>query len=270
MEVVEKVQTISSHLKKTGFTNVDVAIVLGSGFGDFAKEIKPSHTIDYKEIPLFSQTTVVGHKGQLLLAHINGKNVLVFSGRFHYYEGHDLQTVTLPIRLASFLGAKTLILTNAAGGIQPQWKPGTLMVMRDHINFLGENPLRGQNLDTFGPRFPDMTEVYDTELRKIALTVLKKNNIPHFEGVYCAMSGPSYETPAEVRFLKTVGGDAAGMSTVPEAIVAKHSGMKILGLSCITNLAAGISETPLTHEEVIETGKNVAFGQLLIDILKHF
>ncbi len=268
MEILKKIQTISSYLTKEGFTDVDSAIVLGSGFGDFVKEIPVLHEVNYKNIPLFPQTTVTGHKGQLLLTSIGDRKVLVFCGRFHYYEGHDLETVTLPIRVASHLGVKTLILTNASGGIQKHFNPGTLMVIRDHINLMGTNPLCGQNLNVFGPRFPDMTEVYNIELRKMALRLLKKNNIPHFDGVYCSVSGPSYETPAEIHFLKKIGVDAVGMSTVPEAIVARHSGMKVLGLSCITNLASGISATPLSHEEVIQTGKKTVFGKFLLEVLK--
>ena len=235
----------------------DIAIVLGSGLGALAEDIEQAQSIDYQDIPHFPAPTVLGHSGTLLSGKIGGKQVYGLSGRFHYYEGHDPHTVILPIRVLNKLGCRKVILTNAAGGINPAFKPGDLMVIRDHINLAGYNPLRGENAGQWGPRFPDMTNMYDTEYRETAHSVAAELGITLQEGVYCGLSGPTFETPAEIKMLSLLGADAVGMSTVPEALAACQMGMHLLAISCITNLAAGISKRPLTHQEVIETGKMV-------------
>jgi len=261
---------------------LQTAIVLGSGLGAFADELQTRVAIPYEEIPGFARSTVEGHAGQLVLGSIGGINVAVQQGRFHYYEGYDMQQVMLPVRSFGLLGIKNLILTNAAGSLNTDMTPGTLMLLVDHLNCLGVNPLRGPNDTRFGPRFPDMTEVYDRELRKIAVEEANAISRERFEagkdakltdfmhsGVYCALSGPTYETPAEIHMYRQLGADAVGMSTVPEAIAARHQGMRVLGISCITNLAAGMSDEPINHQEVMETGERVAevFRELLRRII---
>ena len=208
-------------------------------------------------MPNFPISTVEGHEGRLVIGTLQGKTVVAMQGRFHYYEGYKMEEVTFPIRVMKLLGVKTLIVTNAAGAVNTSFKPGDLMIITDHINLSGNNPLIGKNLDLFGPRFPDMSNAYNKELRKIAKNVANSINIDIKEGVYAMMSGPTYETPAEIKMIRTLGGDAVGMSTVPEVIVANHCGMKVVGISCITNMAAGILEQPLNHEEVIETSNQV-------------
>ena len=243
--------------------------MLGSGLGDLADEYNEI-TIPYAEIPGFPVSTVQGHKGRLVFAHINGKNVMMMQGRFHYYEGHSMQTVTYPIKVMKKLGIKTIILTNAAGGVNVYFKPSDLMLITDHINMMGDNPLIGPNDDTLGTRFPDMSEVYTKRLREIAHSCAKKIDINLQEGVYMALTGPTYETPAEVKMVRFMGADAVGMSTVPEAIVASYCGMNVLGVSCICNSAAGISTVGLSHQEVLEAA-NVAktkFKGLILEVIK--
>ncbi|MEQ1604058.1 MAG: purine-nucleoside phosphorylase [Pyrinomonadaceae bacterium] len=261
---------------------LQTAIVLGSGLGDFANSVQDAARIRYEEIPGFAVSTVEGHAGQLVLGKIGGVGVAVQQGRFHYYEGYDMQQVMLPVRAFGLLGIKNVILTNAAGSLNSDMLPGSLMLIADHLNCLGVNPLRGPNDKRFGPRFPDMTEVYDREFRAIALEEADEISHERFEkgvdekpidflnaGVYCALSGPTYETPAEIHMYRQLGADAVGMSTVPEAIAAKHMGLRVLGISCITNLAAGMSSDPINHEEVMETGAKVAevFKELLSRIV---
>jgi purine-nucleoside phosphorylase len=247
----------------------DVAVVLGSGLGDFAGRLDNAVSIPYGELPHWPASKVIGHEGRLVLGTLAGKRVAALSGRVHYYEGHDLQTVTFAARVVGRLGVKTLILTNAAGGINARLIPGTLMVIDDHINLMGSNPLVGPNEDRFGPRFPDMSEVYSKRLRAIADDVAASQGVAIGHGVYVALHGPSYETPAEIRFLRTIGADAVGMSTAPEAIVARHMGVEVLGISCITNAAAGVLPQPLNHDEVMEVARRVrgAFGRLLEGII---
>jgi len=240
----------------------EVAIVLGSGLGAFADGLKGAVTIDYGDIPHWPASNVVGHAGRLVMGQVEGRRVLVLAGRAHYYEGHSLSTVTFATRVVGALGAKSIILTNAAGGINTSFSPGTLMVIDDHINLMGSNPLIGPNDDLFGPRFPDMTHVYSARLRAIADAASAGAGVPVRHGVYVALHGPSYETPAEIRFLRGIGADAVGMSTVPEAIVARHMGIEVLGISCITNPAAGVFPTPLNHEEVMEVARRVG-GQFI-------
>lgn len=247
----------------------EIGLILGSGLGEIADEVGGIR-IPYCEIPGFENSTVQGHKGSLVFAKVNGKNCVFMQGRYHFYEGHTLQKITYPVRVLKQLGVKTLILTNAAGGINLDFKGGDLMLITDHINLMGSNPLIGLNDDTIGPRFPDMSEVYNKNLREIALNEAKKLNIDIKQGVYAASTGPSYETPAEVRMLRTIGADACGMSTVPEAIVANHAGMEVLGISCITNMAAGIENKPLSHEEVVIQANVIkeAFKKLILNIVK--
>ena len=219
----------------------------------------------YREIPGFVSSTAQGHAGSLVIGKVEGVPVLAMQGRVHYYEGYSLEEVTFPIRTFKLLGINTLILTNAAGGIDVQLSQGALMVISDHLNLMGVNPLRGPNDERFGPRFPDLSEVYSRELQELVIEESRALGITIRRGIYAALAGPSYETPAEIHMLRAFGADAVGMSTVPEAIVARHMGLKVLGISCITNMAAGISENPINHEEVMETGQRVreTFTQLL-------
>jgi purine-nucleoside phosphorylase len=242
-----------------------IAIVLGSGLGDFAEDFKDSLKLSYREIPGFVASTAQGHAGSLVIGKVEGVPVMAMQGRVHFYEGYSLEEVTFPIRTFNLLGVNTLILTNAAGGIDVQLSQGTLMVISDHLNLMGVNPLRGPNDERFGPRFPDLSEVYSRELQELVIEESRALGITTRRGIYAALPGPSYETPAEIHMLRAFGADAVGMSTVPEAIVARHMGMKVLGISCITNMAAGISENPINHEEVMETGQRVreTFTQLL-------
>ena len=248
----------------------DVAIVLGSGLGDFAEGLADAVTTPYGDIPHWPASAVIGHAGKLVIGSLAGKRIAALSGRAHFYEGHDLRTVTFATRVLWLLGVKTLILTNAAGGINTAFKPGTLMVIDDHINLLGSNPLVGPNDDRFGFRFPDMTEVYSKRLRDIADVAAKARDVFVTHGVYVAVHGPSYETPAEIRFLRTIGADAVGMSTVPEALVARQMRMEVLGISCITNPAAGVLPKPLHHDEVMEVAQRVKgeFSSLLEGIVE--
>jgi purine-nucleoside phosphorylase len=248
----------------------DVAIVLGSGLGDFAAAIADAAAFSYTDIPHWPASTVVGHAGRLVIGTLGGKRVAALAGRAHFYEGHPLRTVTFATRVIATLGVKTLILTNAAGGINLAFKPGTLMVMDDHINLMGSNPLVGANDERFGPRFPDMSEVYSRRLRALAAEVARAQGLALAHGIYAALHGPSYETPAEIRFLRTIGADAVGMSTAPEAIVARHMGVEVLGISCITNMAAGVLPQPLVHDEVMAVARRVRaeFCRLLEGIVE--
>jgi purine-nucleoside phosphorylase len=248
-------KALGALTKAFGKTPPDIAIVLGSGLGSFSDRLENAKKLPYSKIPGFPKPKVLGHAGECYVGKIGTKRVLIFRGRFHYYEGHSIFITVLPIRVAGAWGIKNLIVTNAAGGINPSFHPGSLMLIRDQLNLIGANPLRGPNLDTFGPRFPDMTNAYDPEYRDLARNVAKEMNLELFEGVYAGGPGPSYESPAEIKMLATLGADATGMSTVPEVIVARHQGMRVLGVSCITNLAAGISKETITHEEVIENTK---------------
>jgi len=247
----------------------DVAVVLGSGLGDFANRLTGAATIPYTELPHWPASKVIGHEGKLVIGSLAGKRVAALSGRAHFYEGHDLRTVTFAARAIGRLGVKVLILTNAAGGINVNLEPGTLMVMDDHINLLGSNPLVGPNEDAFGPRFPDMSEVYSKRLRAITDDVARAQGLAIGHGIYVAVHGPSYETPAEIRCLRGIGADAVGMSTVPEAIAARHMGVEVLGISCITNAAAGVLPQPLNHDEVMEVARRVrgAFAALLEGVI---
>jgi purine-nucleoside phosphorylase len=235
----------------------ETAIVLGSGLGDFAGTLADAITMPYGDLPYWPASRVVGHEGQLVIGNVGGTRVAALSGRVHFYEGHDLGTIVFATRVMRRIGVRRLILTNAAGGINTGFAQGALMIIDDHINMLGSNPLIGMNDDRFGTRFPDMSEVYSARLRRIADDAARAKGVPVSHGIYIAVHGPSYETPAEIRFFRTIGADAVGMSTVPEAIAARHMGIEVLGISCITNMAAGVLPQPLVHDEVMETARRV-------------
>lgn len=239
-----------------------IALVLGSGLGGFADEFAGSVKIPYAKIPNFPQSTAVGHAGQLVLGTVEGVEVVAMQGRVHLYEGYSVKEVTFPVRVFSRMGVKAVVLTNAAGGINKEFTQERLVVIRDHINLQGVNPLSGPNEEHFGPRFPDMSEAYDKKFRALALAEGRRLGINLGEGVYAALAGPSYETPAEIQYLRTIGADLVGMSTVPEVIAARHSGLRVLGISCVTNAAAGVLDQPLDHKEVLETAERVK-GQFI-------
>ena len=247
----------------------EVAIVLGSGLGGFADEFSETVAIPYGEIPGFATSTAEGHAGRLVIGMVDRVPVIAMQGRVHYYEGYTLEEVTFPIRVFKLLGIKRLILTNAAGGIDIELNQGALMVISDHLNLMGVNPLRGPNDERFGPRFPDLSEAYSRELQQQAVEVARTLGIEIRRGIYAALSGPSYETPAEIHMFRACGAVAVGMSTVPETIVARHMGIEVLGISCITNMAAGISDEPINHAEVMETGRRVRdiFTKLLRGVI---
>jgi purine-nucleoside phosphorylase len=234
-----------------------VGCILGSGLGAFAGEVRNRIEIPYGDIPNWPKSTAIGHAGKLVLGQVDGTIVAVMAGRVHFYEGYSMQQVTFPVRVLGSLGVKSLLLTNAAGGIHPGLKQGCLVLLCDHLNLQGNHPLMGPNDDRWGPRFPDMSEAYDRKFRELAHQAAREIGSELYEGVYAALSGPSYETPAEIRYLRTIGADLVGMSTVPEVIVANHMGIRCLAISCVTNLAAGISPTKLSHHEVMETGERV-------------
>lgn len=257
---------------------IATAVVLGSGLGSFADELEESVAIPYEDIPYFARSTVEGHAGRLVLGEIDGIAIAAQQGRFHYYEGYDMQQVVLPMRAFGLMGIKNVILTNAAGSLSTEMRPGSLMLISDHLNCIGANPLRGQNDTRFGPRFPDMTAVYDREFQEVISAAAAQIARERFEsgidaeltdflhrGVYCGLSGPTYETPSEIHMYRLLGADAVGMSTVPEAIVARHQGMRVAGISCITNLGAGMTDEEIDHDHVMETGARAAevFKELL-------
>ena len=262
---------------------IKTAIVLGSGLGAFADELTDAVAIPYEEIPHFARSTVEGHAGRLVLGEIGGATVAVQQGRFHFYEGYTMEQVTFPMRVFGLMGIETVILTNAGGSTSTEMTPGSLMLISDHINCIGVNPLRGTNDTRFGPRFPDMTVVYDHDLQDVVVEAAGAIAKERFEqgvdaeivdflhrGVYCGLSGPTYETPAEIRMYRLFGADALGMSTVPEAIVARHQQMRVVGISCITNFAAGMTDEEIDHDHVMETGEGVAdiFKELLRRVVR--
>jgi purine-nucleoside phosphorylase len=253
----DQITEAAEWLRGRGFGGGHVGLVLGSGLGPFADSMADAFAVDYSEIPHFPASSVIGHAGRMVGGTVRGRHVIALSGRAHFYEGHDLRTVTFAVRVLSRLGIRTLILTNAAGGINTAFTQGALMVIDDHMNFLGSNPLMGPHDDRLGARFPDMTEVYSKRLRALADETARENKLPIQHGVYVAVHGPSYETPAEIRAFRTLGADAVGMSTVPEAIVARQMSMEVLGISCISNMAAGVLPQPLNHDDVMETTRRV-------------
>jgi len=246
-----------------------LALILGSGLGGFADEFVEAVAIPYGEIPGFATSTAEGHAGRLVIGKVGTVPVVAMQGRVHFYEGYSLEEVTFPIRVFKLLGVKRLVLTNAAGGIDIELNQGALMVISDHLNLMGVNPLRGPNDERFGPRFPDLSEAYSRKLQEQAVDEAHKLGVDLRRGIYAALAGPSYETPAEIHMLRGLGADAVGMSTVPETIVARHMGIDVLGISCITNMAAGISDEPINHAEVMETGRRVreTFTKLLRGII---
>lgn len=261
----ERAEHAARFIRSRAAREVRAALVLGSGLGAFADEVGGAESIPYEEIPGFARPTVEGHAGRLVVGEVGGAGLAVMQGRFHFYEGYALEEVTFPIRVLGLLGVRTLVLTNAAGGLNNSFTEGALIVISDHLNLMGVNPLLGPNDPRFGTRFPDMTEVYDHEYQEVAVSEARAMGLELRRGIYAALTGPSYETPAEIRMLRLLGADAVGMSTVPEAIVARQQGMRVLGLSCITNMAAGVLDKPINHEEVIETGERVreTFAELL-------
>ena len=252
-EYLERIKRAAETIEEA-CGKAEIGIILGSGLGEYAAELKNAKSIAYAEIPGFPASTVEGHAGRWHTGTLYGKQVCVMQGRFHAYEGYALTDVTLPVRVMQQMGVHTLIVTNAAGGVNTSFSAGDLMLITDFINLSGTNPLTGPNAAEFGPRFPDMSYAYDRDLRTHALQIAKKSGITLQQGVYCWFNGPNYETPAEIRMARVLGADAVGMSTAPETIVARHGGMRVLGISCITNMAAGILDQPLNHEEVMEVG----------------
>ncbi|HVS83361.1 MAG TPA: purine-nucleoside phosphorylase [Pyrinomonadaceae bacterium] len=253
----ERAEKAARMIRARANAEVAVAIVLGSGLGAFAEELTEAIAIPYEEIPGFARATVEGHAGSLVIGKAGDVTVAAMQGRFHFYEGYSLEEVTFPIRVLKMLGVRTLVLTNAAGALNVEFAPGSLMVISDHVNLLGANPLTGPNDDRFGPRFPDLTSVYAPELQNIVIEEARAMGMEMRRGIYAALSGPSYETPAEIHMVRTLGADAVGMSTVPEAIVARHMEMQVIGISCITNLAAGVSSRPIDHGQVMAIGERV-------------
>ncbi|MBU8907847.1 purine-nucleoside phosphorylase [Desertibacillus haloalkaliphilus] len=249
----EKVNEAVKYISERISTKPQIGLILGSGLGVLADEIEEPVKVAYQDIPGFPVSTVEGHAGQLVYGSLQGVPVIAMQGRFHFYEGYPIDMVTLPVRVMKELGIETMIVTNAAGGVNQNLKPGDLMLITDHINNTGQNPLIGPNDSEVGVRFPDMSTAYDQDLRVVAKKAAEKLGLTLKDGVYVWNSGPSYETPAEVKMIRYLGGDAVGMSTVPEVIVARHAGINVLGVSCISNMAAGILDQPLSHTEVIET-----------------
>ncbi|WP_373898391.1 purine-nucleoside phosphorylase [Haloimpatiens sp. FM7315] len=268
---ISKLKESVKYIKDIIDFDPEVGVVLGSGLGDLADEVQEKVIVKYADVPNMPSSTVKGHAGQFVFGKLKGKNVVMMQGRFHYYEGNSMSTLSLPIYIMKELGVTKLIVTNAAGGVKTDFVPGDLMIINDHINFACNNPLIGKNEEEIGPRFPDMSEAYNRELIKVAKDVSKDLGIEVKEGVYFMMTGPTYETPAEIRMVRALGGDAVGMSTVPEVIAANHAGIKVLGISCITNMAAGILDQPLNHLEVIETSNRVKkeFVDLVKGIIKN-
>ena len=269
-DMFQRVEEAAAAIRNRCGAPPETAIVLGSGLGDFADTLIDSIVTPYEELPHWPAARVVGHSGRLVVGHAAGKCVAALAGRAHFYEGYDLSTVVFATRVMARVGVRRIILTNAAGGINTAFAQGALMVIDDHINLLGSNPLIGPNDERFGPRFPDMTDVYSPRLRQIADQASRARGVPITHGIYLAAHGPSYETPAEIRFFRMIGADAVGMSTVPEAIAARHMGLEVLGISCITNMAAGVLPGPLDHDEVMDTARRVrgSFISLLEGIIE--
>lgn len=264
-----KIEEARSYISSKTKVKPELGLILGSGLGVLAELIEDAVVLAYSDIPHFPVSTVFGHAGELVLGKVGGKNVVLMKGRFHMYEGYSAEEVTFPVRVMKALGIQTLIVTNAAGGVNESYEVGDLMVISDHINLTSRSPLIGHNDDDLGVRFPDMSEAYSRKLRKLAHEVADKQGLTLQEGVYIGLLGPSFETPAEIRMVRILGADTVGMSTVSEVTVARHSGIEVLGFSCVTNMAAGILDQPLSHEEVMETGERVKpkFLKLLLDII---
>ena len=267
--MLKELKETTDYIRQRCSLQPKVAITLGSGLASFADQVQRVADFSYSELPHFSPPTVEGHPGQLILGHVGSVPVALLQGRIHYYEGHSMAQVVYPTRLMAELGAQILLLTNASGGIDPQMRPGDFMVIEDHINLTGDNPLRGPNVAEFGPRFPDMTEAYDKELSGILEECFQQQALRVSRGVYCGVAGPNYETPAEVRYLRQIGGHAVGMSTVAETIAGRHRGLRVCGVACITNLAAGLGQSHLSHDEVKEVAQRVEenFAKALVQAI---
>ena len=268
-DVFARAKEAAQYIKDQGVDTLEVGLILGSGLGELADEIEDRVVIQYTDIPSFPVSTVEGHAGQLVCGTLGGKKVIALQGRFHYYEGYTMEVVTFPIRVMSELGVQSMIVTNAAGGVNRDFTPGDLMMITDHINFFGTNPLIGANDEERGPRFPDLSQAYDLEYQTFIKEAATELDLPLKEGVYFGMTGPTYESPAEIRMISTLGGDSVGMSTVPEVIVARHAGIRVAGISCITNFAAGLGGE-LNHEDVIEVSTKIrsSFKSLVVTLLE--
>lgn len=267
--IFEQAREAAEYIKNQGVEEVEVGLILGSGLGELADEIEDRVVIPYGDIPSFPISTVEGHAGQMVCGTLGGKRVVALQGRFHYYEGYPMEVVTFPVRVMSELGVQSLIVTNAAGGVNRSFEPGDLMMITDHINFFGTNPLIGANNEEQGPRFPDMSYAYDLEYQGIIQEAASELDLSLQQGVYFGTTGPTYETPAEVQMIERLGGDAVGMSTVPEVIVARHAGIRVAGISCITNMAAGLGGE-LNHDDVIEVSAKIrsSFKELVVSLLQ--
>lgn len=270
-EIYEKLEKSLACIRRVTDFQPEIAVTLGSGLGGLKEKVKVEKEVSYSDIEGFPVSTVAGHDGKFIFGELAGRKAVVMSGRVHYYEGYEMTDVVMPVRLMGLLGAKKVLLTNAAGGINLGFKPGDLMMITDHISTFVRSPLIGQNIDELGTRFPDMTHVYSEDLKEKIRESAKRTGVDIKEGVYVQLTGPNYETPAEIRMLRSLGGDAAGMSTVVEAIAANHMGLEVAGISCITNMAAGILDTPLSHKEVQETADMVKdkFERLVLDFASH-
>ena len=268
-DVFARAKEAAQYIKDQGVDALEVGLILGSGLGELADEIENRVVIQYTDIPSLPVSTVEGHAGQLVCGTLGGKKVIALQGRFHYYEGYTMEVVTFPIRVMSELGVESMIVTNAAGGVNRDFTPGDLMMITDHINFFGTNPLIGANDEERGPRFPDLSQAYDLEYQTFIKEAATELDLPLKEGVYFGMTGPTYESPAEIRMISTLGGDSVGMSTVPEVIVARHAGIRVAGISCITNFAAGLGGE-LNHEDVIEVSTKIrsSFKSLVVTLLE--
>ena len=270
LKMEAQLNNIMNYITQKISDKPEIGLILGSGLGVMAEKITGGEVIEYEAIPDFPVSTVEGHESKFVIGELAGKKVIAMQGRFHYYEGYTMQEVVLPVRVFKKLGVQKMIVTNAAGGINLKFEPGEFMLITDHINLMGDNPLRGQNMSDIGVRFPDMTEAYNSELMAAAEKAALAQNIMLQRGIYAGVHGPSYETPAEIRFLRNIGADAVGMSTVPEVIAANHAGISVLGISCITNMAAGVLPRPLDHSEVMEIAERVKtdFVKLVRSVLK--
>jgi purine-nucleoside phosphorylase len=271
MTQMKQYQKAASYILARTHFNPKIGLILGSGLGVLTEEMTEAVKIPFEHIPYFVKPTAEGHKGEIVVGKLNGVDVVALSGRYHYYEGLTLHQLTFPVRVMILLGVEKVILTNACGAVNQTFAPGDLMLITDHINLVSNNPLIGKNQDDFGPRFPDSTEIYTKKLRDIAQHVAVQHNFKLQEGVYAWWTGPSYETPAEIKMIRTLGADAVGMSTVPEALVASHAGMEVLGISCLTNMASGILPQKLSHQEVLDVAGQVRqrFSKLIKDIVQN-
>lgn len=267
---LNKIEETKNYLFKKINTTPKIAIILGSGLGSLTSKMTNQIVIPYKEIPNFLSSELVGHSNELVIGTLNDKEVIAMKGRFHYYEGYSLKEITFPIRVFKELGIQYLIITNSCGAINETFKPGELMLIKDHLNLVGTNPLIGENIESLGTRFPDLSNAYNKDLRDLVKRAALKENIKLNEGVYAWWSGPAYETPAEIKMIRTLGADAVGMSTVPEVIVANHAGLKTIGISTLTNMASGILKKPLSHKEVVEVANSVKekFAKLIMEVIK--